>query len=143
MFDKACRKVALYIDRDWPALYRALPFYPERGVKTIDEDVRDMSRREQRGGLADVALRAISRWRRHHTRANIDDLGAALAAIRRTDVLRQMDSEVNPPVPEVAVLSDVPDWVDVELIPYWREVERYDQLRAAHKVSSDATMALQ
>lgn len=28
------------IGRDWPRLYRALPFVPRRGRETIDKDIR-------------------------------------------------------------------------------------------------------
>jgi hypothetical protein len=130
-FDHTCRIVANRIDRDWPALYRALPFHPPRGTTTVDRDVADID--NARDPPAVSADRALTRWRRHHTRACVEDLAAALRRIGRDDVLRRVAAVVSPPAAPVIQLSDVPDWVGPELVPYWREVERFDQLRAVHR----------
>jgi hypothetical protein len=38
-------------------------------------------------------------------------------------------------------LSDVPDWIDPELVPYWKEVERFDQIRMTRKAAAAAAAA--
>ena len=130
IFDKACAIVANHINKDWPRLYRVLPFHPPRGLSTIDKDIYDLTTRESRGGKQHLARMAIDRWRRNHTRAKVDDLAVALGVIQRSDVVEHMNAKVHPPPPEVVVQSDIPDWVEAELVPYWREIERFDEIMA-------------
>lgn len=132
IFDKACAIVAIHINKDWPRLYRVLPFHPPRGLSTIDRDIYDLMSRESRGGKQHLARMAIDRWRRNHTRAKIEDLAVALGAIQRADVVVHMNAKVHPPEPEVVVQSEIPDWVDAELVPYWREIERFDEIMATN-----------
>lgn len=120
---------------DWPALYRALPFHPPRGVNTIDQDIADIAVMSSRLGADQVALRALNRWRRYHTRAKIDDLVTTLKKIKRHDIAQAIHDEINPPRPEtpqddlnrLATANDA-------LLPYIRLVERWDELRASNKI---------
>lgn len=130
VFDKACFVVAIGISRDWPVLYRVLPFHPPRGLATIDQDIFELLDREARGGKEHLARLALDRWRRNHSKAKIEDLAVALGRMHREDVARQMYAHVTPKKPEVAVETEIPDWVDAALVPYWREIERYDDIMA-------------
>ena len=57
----------------------------------------------------------------------------ALAAIGHRDVLTKLDLELNPPEPVVEVQEEPPAFLEKYLIPYYREVEKYDALKAANK----------
>ena len=43
------------------------------------------------------ALDALTRWRRHHTRAKFEDLIEALKKIKRHDIVVEIDKVLNPP----------------------------------------------
>ena len=73
-------------------LYRYLPFYPKRGINTIEKDISSISIEGARGPLESKAAEALKRWRRHHTRAKFADLAEALKRIRRHDVVNRLDN---------------------------------------------------
>ena len=123
------------IDQDWILLYRTLPFYPKRGSETIKKDIASANMESARGPKEGRALEALTRWRRHHTRAKFEDLIEALKKIKRHDIVVEIDKVLNPPnlmEEEQEQEIYVPPSVAPEL-PFYKEVERYNQLRKAHK----------
>ncbi|XP_062611986.1 uncharacterized protein LOC134273768 isoform X4 [Saccostrea cucullata] len=132
---KAIGVVCREIDQDWMLLYRTLPFYPKRGSETIEKDIASVNVESARGPKQGRAMEALTRWRRHHTRAKLDDLLEALKKIRRHDILTEIDKVLNPPklIDEEEQEIYVPPSVAPELVPFYKELERYDQLRKAHK----------
>ncbi|CAH1793537.1 unnamed protein product [Owenia fusiformis] len=136
-FERACSVTSQFIDSDWSKLYRTLPYYPERGCENIERDIRDVSEEISRESEPKRALRMIHRWRRLHTRATLDNLKTALEKLRRFDVLQEIELELNPPKKEKKQEeSNIPDFLPEHLVPYFREVERYDQLRASGKLNA-------
>lgn len=133
-FERVCQLVARTIENDWVRLYRALPFHPYRGASMVDDDIRNFGVMTSRQTPQQVALQALHRWRRYHTLARIEDLKKALRAIHRTDIVLSVNEELNPPRPPTPKEDNFPDFLDENLIPYWKEVEKYDQLRAAKKI---------
>lgn len=125
--------VASRINKDWPVLYRVLPFHPPRGLATVDRDIHDLLNRETRGGKSQLARLALDRWRRYHTKAKVEDLEIALKVVHRSDIVQHMYFRVKPKEPVVVVESEIPDWLDAALIPCWREIERYDNIMAMGK----------
>jgi hypothetical protein len=81
-----------------------------------------------------MAMLLLDRWRRHHTRAKVDDLKRSLKEIHRKDVLHLIEHQLHPPRPPSPVEESIPDFLDETLIPYWKEIEKFDQLRAAKKI---------
>lgn len=132
---KSIGVVCREIDQDWMLLYRTLPFYPQRGSETIEKDIASVNMESARGPKEGRALEALTRWRRHHTRAKFDDLIEALKKIKRHDIVAEINKVLNPP----RLMEDeeqeiyVPPSVAPELVPFYKELERYDQLRKAHK----------
>ena len=116
-------------------MYRQLPFHPKRGSQTIEKDVGDINVEGARGPKEGRALIAINRWRRYHTRAKVDDIIDTMKKIKRPDIIIEIEKCLNPPkvIEEVQEIY-VPPNVAPELVPFYKEVERYDQLRKAHKV---------
>ncbi|XP_069124796.1 chromosome partition protein Smc-like isoform X3 [Argopecten irradians] len=134
---KVCMTLAQYVDLEWMDLYRELPFFPKRGKQTIEKDISAISVESARGPRENRTLIALNRWRRHHTRAKTDDIMETLKRIKRLDILAEVDKIVNPPkIVEEVKETYVPPSVAPELVPFYREVERYDKLRAAHKVKT-------
>ncbi|XP_071107829.1 uncharacterized protein [Haliotis cracherodii] len=134
--DKACKVISRTIERDWVHVYRNLPFFPKRGAETIERDIGELSTTGARGTLIVVARRALDRWRRYHTRAMVDDLKMALRKVRRLDVVKAIEDELNPPVKEEEeddMDEKVPP-VPPELLPFYELGERYDQLRAMNRM---------
>ncbi|XP_046557420.1 LOW QUALITY PROTEIN: uncharacterized protein LOC124266663 [Haliotis rubra] len=134
--DKACKVISRTIERDWVNVYRNLPFFPKRGAETIERDISELSTTGARVTLIIVARRALGRWRRYHTRAMVDDLKTALQKIRRLDVIKAIEDELNPPVKdddEEDMDEKVPP-VPPELLPFYELGERYDQLRAMNRM---------
>nr|XP_022314606.1 LOW QUALITY PROTEIN: uncharacterized protein LOC111119080 [Crassostrea virginica] len=131
---KSIGVVCREIDQDWMLLYRTLPFYPKRGSETIEKDIASANMESARGKEG-RALEALTRWRRHHTRAKFEDLIEALKKIKRHDIVVEIDKVLNPPnlMEEEEQEIYVPPSVAPELVPFYKEVERYDQLRKAHK----------
>ncbi|KAK3102383.1 hypothetical protein FSP39_010978 [Pinctada imbricata] len=134
-FTKVSTVVCSMIDQDWLTLYRRLPFHPKRGSQTIEKDISDINVEGARGPKEGRAMNAINRWRRHHTRAKVEDLVDTLKKMRRNDIVMEIEKTMNPPklMEEVQEIY-VPPNVAPELVPFYKEVERYDQLRKAHKV---------
>lgn len=131
---RSCDVVASLIQQDWNKLYRNLPFVPLRGQVTIEQDIRNIGREANRLAMSNHASRALVRWRRFHTRATVEDLVESLRKIKRHDILLKVDMELNPPQLEVSDDEDDKNLpVGPELVPFYRQVERYDKLRAAKK----------
>jgi hypothetical protein len=77
----------------------------------------------------------LDRWRRYHTRAKLDDLQQALKSIHRHDVVNVIEEEMNPTPPPAETPDDVTySYAEPYLIPYLKEVEKFDELRAANKI---------
>ncbi|KAL8611868.1 hypothetical protein ACOMHN_027603 [Nucella lapillus] len=131
---RVVRLVSSRIERDWVALYRHLPFHPPRGHQTIQQDLVHLQQQGARVSLATAACVALDRWRRHHTRANVEDLRQALRSIKRLDILKAMDRGLQAP-PKVLDpfenRQEAPPPVEPKLVPYYRLIERYDQIRAS------------
>ncbi|KAL3876184.1 hypothetical protein ACJMK2_034055 [Sinanodonta woodiana] len=131
--DKACEVVIENIHLDWMNLYRRLPFFPKRGSETIEKDIACISIEGARGPKKNVVVVALSRWRRHHTRARVDDLLQGLKAIRRFDIVRTIDLILNPPPEEEEEEEYIPPDLDPNLIPHYRDVLKFDQFRASKR----------
>ena len=143
--DKACKLTALRILGDWPNLYSNLPFYPSRGSQTVARDIVDVTDSGGRCSHTYKARRALERWRRYHTRANVDDLKRALRKIRRSDVVQYLE-EVQARSTGTAIIPETvsqapfekeeekPPDVEPHLIPFFRQVEKYDQMVATRKL---------
>ncbi|KAK3579526.1 hypothetical protein CHS0354_028357 [Potamilus streckersoni] len=131
--DKACEVVIENVQLDWMNLYRRLPFFPKRGAETIEKDIACISIEGARGPKKNVVAVALSRWRRHHTRARVDDLLQGLKAIKRMDVVREIDLTLNPPPEEEEEEEYIPPDLDPNLIPHYRDVLKFDQFRASKR----------
>ena len=126
--------VAQNIDQDWMQLYRHLPFFPKRGAHVIESDISSIAMEGARGPKENVVIVALNRWRRHHTRARVEDLKQGLKAIRRTDVLKEVDGSLNH-APETEVEPEYfPPELEPELKPCYREVVKLDKLIAANRI---------
>ncbi|ELU05790.1 hypothetical protein CAPTEDRAFT_193238 [Capitella teleta] len=134
-FEKACQVVAQHIEGDGGRLYRSLPFFPYRGSSMVDEDIRVVTAAASRKTSQQVSLLLLDRWRRHHTRARIEDLKQTLKKIHRNDVIAIINHQLHPPRPPTPTEEVIPDFLDESLIPYWKEIEKYDQLKAAKKIT--------
>lgn len=132
--DKLCDVVVQHIDQDWISLYRNLPFFPTRGLHTIEQDIASIAIEGAKGPKKDIAGVALARWRRHHTRARAEDLRKGLKAIRRFDLLKEVDLIINPP----AVVEEPPEYfppeLDPALIPHYRDVVKLDKLIASNRI---------
>ena len=71
---------------------------------------------------------------RHHTRASLEDLKEGLGKVRRLDILEKIDLDLNPPQEVEVIEEDLYPYADPELIPYLKEVERFDELLKANKI---------
>ena len=91
--EKATHVVASRIDGDWPKLYRSLPFYPPRGHHNIDEDVTNIVQERMRVAERVKAEDSLHKWRRVHTRANLNDLKETLLKMNRVDVLNSIERQ--------------------------------------------------
>ncbi|XP_076458135.1 uncharacterized protein LOC143291888 isoform X2 [Babylonia areolata] len=131
---QACKIISARVDKDWVSLYRHLPFHPPRGQETIERDIVHIRDLGARASMAHMAVHALERWKRHHTRANVQDLRQALRQVRRFDILKVIDEDLKSPTKEAEdpfeVEEETPP-VKPELLPFYRLVERYDQLRAS------------
>ena len=133
--DRACAVVAQTISGDWCRLYRSLPFLPSRGQCNIESDIEKIVQANPRDGHAHHALRSLHRWRRFNQRAQTDDLIAALRSLKRYDIISHVDETLNPPVLNTKVEEPPPpSFLARYLIPCYKEVEKYDQLRAANRI---------
>lgn len=132
--EKACDVVVKNIDQDWIHLYRKLPFFPTRGSETIEKDIASIAIEGARGPKRDIASVALARWRRHHTRARAEDLKQGLRAIKRLDILKEVDLVIHPPPVEEEPPEYFPPDLDPLLIPHYRDVVKLDQLIAAKRI---------
>ncbi|XP_013085883.2 uncharacterized protein LOC106070508 isoform X2 [Biomphalaria glabrata] len=87
---RLCHLVAQKVEGDWVRLYRSLPFFPPRGEETTTADIGEIMSRFMRN-TEEQANQALTRWRRMHIRASIDDLKTALTAIKRTDIIERFE----------------------------------------------------
>ena len=131
--DKACERVIRHIDEDWMQLYRNLPFFPKRGAHVIESDIASIATEGARGPKADVIRVALNRWRRHHTRARVDDLKQGLKAIKRSDILKEVENTMNPTPENMEEPEYFPPGLEPELRPFYRDVVRLDHLIATKK----------
>jgi hypothetical protein len=131
---RACNVIADAVGKDWCRLYRELPFEPARGELNIESDITNIVKSNPRDGHRDQALRSFHCWKRFHRRARLQDLKDTLLKIKRPDILEEVEERLAPPVVEVVHEAAPPPFLADYLIPYFKEVERYDQLRAAHKI---------
>ncbi|KAK6171204.1 hypothetical protein SNE40_019443 [Patella caerulea] len=131
---RICEIIADNIEKDWMKLYSNLPFHPERGSHTIERDIAQINESRDRDEL--LARHALDRWQRHHTRAKVEDLKMGLRKIRRFDILKMVNSELDIPDQGISEkdLEDMAPTRDPELIPYLKQVELFDRLRAAGKL---------
>ena len=131
---RVCRIISARIERDWVPLYRNLNFYPQRGAETIERDIVELREQGARVSLPLASRQALDRWRRHHTRANVEDLREGLRKIKRQDILRVIDKGLKA-APKVVDPFDKEEEkappVEAKLVPYYRLIERYDQIRAS------------
>lgn len=134
---RACDVVAAHIGHDWPKLYRSLPFTPSRGSVILDHDIRNIEQ-ASRINRIEQAQRCLTYWRRFHTRARVDELLGCVDKIQRSDIAHHVDVELHPelyqPPPEVLEDYESLD-VDPELIPFYKQGDRYDKLRASKKIN--------
>lgn len=132
--NKVCSVVSQSIDEDWMALYRNLTFFPKRGKETVERDITGIANESARCPKESRVLTALTRWRRYHTRAKVGDISLALKFIRRLDVLQQVEDIVNPPklVEEVKEIY-VPANIAPELVPFYKDIVRYDQIKAKNR----------
>ncbi|CAD5124104.1 DgyrCDS12406 [Dimorphilus gyrociliatus] len=135
-FEKACNIVCMTINTDWPQLYRSLPFAPTRGRLTLDRDIEEFTERESRKGNDERARYALNRWRRYHTRAKLDDLMEGLNGCGRADIAQNINSILYPKDDEEIDDFEDPAYkiVEAHLVPFLKEVERFDELKAANKI---------
>ena len=119
-------------------LYRNLNFYPQRGAETIEHDIVDLCESGARASMSLTSRHALARWKRYHTRANVEDLRQALRKIKRFDILKHIDDGLKSPAKVIDPFEpqeELPPPVKPELVHYYRLIERYDQMRAS-KVKS-------
>ena len=79
-------------------------------------------------------MRSLYKWRRFHTRAKLDDIQEALTDIRRFDTLQILRDELFPTREEVLVEENPYPFLEPYLVPFIKEVEKFDELRAANKI---------
>ena len=115
-------------------MYRNLPFFPTRGLHTIEKDIASVAIEGAKGPKKDIAGVALARWRRHHTRARAEDLRCGLKAIRRHDLLKEVDHILNPPPVEEEPPEYFPPELDPALIPFYRDVVKLDKLIASNRI---------
>jgi hypothetical protein len=133
--DRVCHVLCQLIEQDWMNVYRNLPFIPTRGSHVIEQDISAMNLQGSRGDpIEDIAARALSRWRRYHTRAKATDIVEALRNIKRLDVLKEVDLVLHPPPEVPEPVEVIPSYITPELVPYWRMGERFDQLRSENRL---------
>ncbi|KAK7483781.1 hypothetical protein BaRGS_00024997 [Batillaria attramentaria] len=132
--DRACKVISTRIERDWVQLYRNLNFHPHRGAETIERDIVELRESGARASVSLTARHSLDRWKRYHTRANVEDLRQALKKIRRQDILKVVDLGLSPPTKVVDPFEpqeELPPPVEPKLVPFYKQIERYDQLRAS------------
>lgn len=93
--EKATQIVAANIEQDWMKLYRNLPFFPPRGEQNLQNDIDEIWKNFMRENSQTQAKHILTRWRRLHNRASIDNLKEALILIKRKDVIDRMIEEFN------------------------------------------------
>ena len=130
-FEKACNLVSFHIGLDWVKLYRALPFHPFRGHHEIERDLASID--VTRGNPRELALRSLNKWRRIHSRAKLDDLNQALRVVGRGDLLEKLNKPITAKAHEDEIDVNVYSWLDPKLVPFYKQVQRFDQLRHASK----------
>ena len=105
-------------------MYRKLPFYPSRGEKTLDSDVVEITNERLRSGDKVKAKDALLKWRRMHTRANLNELKATLEKVNRKDVIQEVDKHLRPNIKQ----------------PVSKVLKRWNKLRAYNMITARLVM---
>ncbi|CAF5095325.1 unnamed protein product, partial [Rotaria sp. Silwood1] len=125
----AIRLISKYIGRDWNRFYWQLPFYPTRGQEEISKDIKHINEKYQRGD--DQAMDALTKWRRFHTRAKVDDLIHGLEQIRRFDIIQIIERRVLKPKHSLNVDQEEIDPRKKEIEDLNRKLNRlFDKIRS-------------
>ena len=74
------------------------------------------------------------RWRRFHNRAKLEDLKETLILVNRHDILNDIENTLDPPSERIDVSDDLYSHIDPYMVPFVKEVERFDELRAANRI---------
>ncbi|CAF1294005.1 unnamed protein product [Rotaria sp. Silwood1] len=126
---RAIRLISKYIGRDWNRFYWQLPFYPTRGQEEISKDIKHINEKYQRGD--DQAMDALTKWRRFHTRAKVDDLIHGLEQIRRFDIIQIIERRVLKPKHSLNVDQEEIDPRKKEIEDLNRKLNRlFDKIRS-------------
>jgi hypothetical protein len=64
----------------------------------------------------------------------MEDINVALADIRRYDVITKIDLDLNPPNGNELEPEEPITYVEEYLIPFVRQVEKFDKLRAQNRL---------
>ena len=89
--EAAIRVTSQEIEHDWPKLYRMLPFKPPRGRANIEIDICDIIKEQYRSNAQVHANEALTRWRRLHSYATLDELKHTLVAMNKSDVVQRIE----------------------------------------------------
>ena len=86
--------------------------------------------------IQDTARRVLHRWRRFHTRTKLEDLKEGLSLAKRPDIIEKIEQQLNPPEPSEETPSEEPvnSFLEPDLLPYLKDVERFDELRVSGKL---------
>lgn len=74
MMEKVFGVLSGFLGTRWMQVYSELPFYPPRGKKTIENDIRQIQLECVRDSLDKEVRKSLERWRRFHTRAKVSSL---------------------------------------------------------------------
>ena len=115
-------------------MYRNLNFHPVRGKETIEKDVEELQCWGVRSSISLTAQKALQRWRRHHTRANVQEICLALRKIKRFDILKAIhenflltsNRNTNDQTESKEVMFPP---IEAKLIPFFNLIERYDKAK--------------
>ncbi|CAF2736760.1 unnamed protein product [Rotaria sp. Silwood2] len=136
---RAIRIVSRYIGRDWSRFYWQLPFYPTRGQEEMSKDIKHIDEKYHRGDVfQDQAMDALTKWRRFHTRAKVDDLIHGLEKIRRFDIIQSIERRVLKPKHLLNINEEEIDPRKKEIEDLNRKLNRlFDKIRSGAISSRD------
>ncbi|XP_067946800.1 centrosome-associated protein CEP250-like [Watersipora subatra] len=135
VLDKVFDLLSQTLGLKWVQMYRDLPFYPERGSRTIEEDIVRIQSECVRDSINKEIRKSLDRWRRFHTRAKASDLLPVLRKMGEYDILAALETVVHPPRAKTPVVERFPTFLEASLVPYYQQVSRYDHLRHSKKAS--------
>lgn len=87
--------------------------------------------------MKERSSRALQRWSRFHTRACVEDVRKAVEQLGRQDLVTAIQHilfPVNRDTVVKEVEEPVPDFIARDLVPFYRSVQKFDRLRAAHRI---------